>query len=621
MKDLEMEKLAEKLKSLKKPLIEDSKKEALKNNLMARIKSEDVGAYPFSISALPELLKQSAKGISLDLSSRVRIKERVFEMIENHSQKSFFFSNFFAFNRKLLSSVLVFVIFFGAFNFVNVNTRVVRAATFTVLKSYSGEVFVDRDGKSLEVIPGMKLYENDEVSTGMDGRAVIEYFDNSVSRMASGTRLVLKKLQKPSENSAESNVEVSVIQGVLWSKVLNLVGSDSLFVVDANKVSASARKAAFNVKVDNDELEIGVFHHAVDVSDKNGVSHLLTGNKLLLTGGDYGSKKLITFSGEEQDDGWVKENLEFDKKYLSEVENRLLIAKAESAGVNIDDDLSFDKSLRENAILFLTFDDVKSEKIELDLVEKNFIAAQLKLHDSKLTDEERAKAELAIKDFSEKVEGFYSLADKIGDTDVEYANELRSYLNDKINSHKKDLSLVMPGAPEYLALEAVNKLQLLQAKNQTDVAEIKLQQAGDKLSSVEDVADSGDLVLAEEVADSYKDDVEGALKLIQNIEPKDSKTKEKKEKLAEKASRDIALLETIQPVPEDVTKPVVSVMPKEVDADSSVATSVSAVPATSAVPELVEEPEIIQQESIIEGPYGVTIKGDKVLSPFLEDIN
>lgn len=617
MKDIGIEKLMEDLGGLEKPSIEFKHKDELKKNIMGRIKSPDVELLPFSVKSLPNLLKQSVAGIALNTMTKAKIKERVFEMIDNHSQKRFFFSNFFLFNKRLLSSVLLVAIFFGTFNFLNINTRVVRAATFTILKSYVGEVSVNRFGDFVELKPGMKLLESDVVYTGDDGRAVIEYFDNSVSRLASGTRVILEKLQRPNEYSIETNVEVEVVQGVVWSKVLNLVGDHSSFIVDAKDYSASARKAAFNVKVDEDGLEIGVFHHTVDVSDQDGIEHLLSGEKLLVKEGAVKVREVRNLDkNDKENDSWVKENLEFDRRYLSEVENRLLIAKAEAVGVDIDDDLSFDKSLRENALLFLTFDDVKFQKIELDLAEKNFIAAQVKLHNEKLTDEERAQADDAIKVFSNKVKDFYNLTDEIAATDKEYSTELKTYISEKINSHKKDLGVVMPNSPVYVAVKVVDELQLLQADDDSEMAEIKLGQAVDKLATAEGIADNGDWALASEVVDEYKEDVSSALKLIDDIDESDDKSKKNKERLTEKASRDLALLGSIKVLPDAgvvVAVPVVS-------ATTAITTDV---PAISAVPEelVVDVEEDIQPESLIEGPYGVTIKGDKILSPLLEDIN
>lgn len=608
MIDREIEKLTDDLKTLKKPLLSVESKEKMKRNVLCGLQ-----------------IFESVKS-SLDIGTRARIKERIFMMIEEHSQKRFFFGNFFAFHKKLVSGVLMLALVFGTFGFLNVNTGVVRAATFTVVESYSGEVFVERDGEVVNVYSGMQLFENDAISTAENGRVVIEYFDDSVSRLSGETRVVLEKLARPDGSPVKSNVEVLVVRGTVWSKVLNLVESGSSFVVRANNVYASTKRAAFNVKVDEESFEIGVFKNSVEVKGEGNVEHVMTGKKLVISEDLSKNTEIKDVEISEAGDEWVRENLKYDRQYLSDVENRLLAARAEAMGIDIDDELSFDRSMQENALLFLTFDDVKTKKIELDLAEKNFIAAQIKLHGNNLSDEDRDAAMMAIDDFGEEVRAFYDFTDNIALTDEAYAEELQAEVSEMVMANKKDLSIVTPDSPIYLARNVVEDLELLQAKDDSEMAGLKLQHAVDKLVAVEDAVYDDVPGPSSEVIVEYMQNVGEALDLIEILDVKDEYSRVAKENLVAKASQDIDFLEATNVVTQvdlvklrnDVTR-IAKQDEVPVIEENIVVAPIVAVESTEISEEA--DVEVAEVETVVSGPFGVSILGDKPLSPLLEDVN
>ena len=161
------------------------------------------------------------------------------------------------------------------------------------------------------------------------------------------------------------------------------------FVVEAMGVSTAAKKAAFNVVVNNKKLEIGVFNHAVEVENAGEVETVVTGEKLVV---GNGSSKISELGRKEKNEIWITENLQDDREYLVKVEKQLLQAKRTAVGLEDAEDVSFGSSIKQDALLFVTFDDVKKKKIELDLAERDFMAAQIKLLELDLSEEGKAQS-------------------------------------------------------------------------------------------------------------------------------------------------------------------------------------------------------------------------------------
>lgn len=611
--NLKIGELEKALEGLEKPSLNHIKKEQIKINLISQINVPAQDRLPLSLHAFVNVIRRSVAQFALDPITRVRLKERIFAMIDEHSQKTFFWLTFMGFHKKLVSSTLVIALLFGLFSFFNVETAIVRAANFTALSDYSGGLLIERNGEFVEPEKGMKIFENDQIITGEDGEAVIEYFDYSTTRLAPSTHLVVNKLDQLDSYSARSYVEVSVVSGVVWSRVINLVEGNSFFVVEALNTYASAKKAAFNVEVlGSDEVEIEVFKHVVDVKTDGEVEKVVSGKKVNIGNGESIVKKIERLSLDDEHNEWVQGNLENDKNYVSEVEDKLLAARMDAVGIEVSDDISFENSLRENAVVFLTFDDVKRTKKELELAEKKFIAAQISLNDENIGEDKKVEAENAIYEFAQEVKDFYIFIDEIAVTDPEYADELKGFVEEKIILNKKDLCLAFPGSPDYETKQIIEELELLAAKDVSSIATIKSDQAVEKLAMVEEVVETGNYDLAEEVLGEYKQEIIDVKEIIDSIEGV-----ENREKLNNKVNEDIDLFVAVESEVNELkydsgipAVDVATVVVVEAELSENVVVPVAAV----------EEEDAEEIETISEGPYGIIIKGDKPLSPFLQDI-
>lgn len=622
---LGLEELMARLESSAKPSLDSARKDAMKQRLMSKIKLTSHQRIDNSIFSLVGAVRVLSEEVKLSSVKKVEMKERIMERIEQAPQTSFFFSNYLGLMKRMVSATLILAISFGMLSFLSVETYVVSAGTFTTLDSFKGDVSIQRAQSLIPANVGMALMENDRLITGENGSAEIRYFDNSVSRMSSNSEVQINKLVSPNDNSVNTYVEVSLVEGKVWSRVLNLVESDSSFVVKANNVSTAAKKAAFNVEISNGKVEIGVFNHAVSINAAGKTEQILSGEKLVV---DEGPKGVSQLKLAERDSGWVKENMQNDHAYLTQVEQRLIEAKRKAVGLNDAGEVSYINSLREDALLFLTFDDVKKKKFDLDLAERNFIAAQVKLNDPNIIEADKADAQAAMQKFGDKLKGFYQMVAEVEHTDKAYAEELRNYVDSKVLVQKKDLNMALPDSPNYLAKNILDDAQLVGTDNQIDKLRLKVDQAADKLAAAEDARDSGRNELANKAVDDYKKDITGVVLMIDSL-PKDAPAV--KDELALKVADNIDLLKAINVVPtqkvvelEKIIQPVVAkdvVIPVEgVKTDAIVIVPAVTTAPVEAATEVVEPVETVDSTEVVDGPYGVQMEGDKPLPPLFQDI-
>ncbi|MBI5754463.1 FecR domain-containing protein [Candidatus Peregrinibacteria bacterium] len=582
----ELDELIARIEAGDRPVLSVERREAMKQRLMAKVRITPHVRVDVSVFSLIGAIRLLAEKVRMSLVQRVEVKENLMLKIEEMPQRRFFLSSYFSLMRKTVSAVLLLVLAFGMFSYMTATTNIVQAGTFTMLDSFSGTVSVKRGSATVKLKTGMPLMENDALVTGVDGLVVIRYFDNSVSRLDHNTELKINKLSKASDSPVDTHVEISLIAGKIWSRVLNLVESNASFVVKAKNVSTEAKKAAFVVDLNGGKVEVGVFNHAVSIKTDGKTKQVLTGEKMVV---DKGSSDIKHLDKKEKSTDWVKDNLKNDQVYLSQVEQRLLDAKKKVLGS--------DNSL--NVALLLTFDDVNKKKLELDIAERGFIKAQVKLSDKNITDAEKAEAQATMQVFGDKIKDFYGLIDEIARTDQVYAKELKAYVDAKVLLQKKDLAVAVPDTPGYQAKKILDDAQLVGANNDADKVKLKVDQAADKLAVAEDVKASGNLALATKVVDEYKQDMNGVVKMVDNLSTAQS---DLKDQVSLKVADNNDLLKAIDVVPQRKVDEVQKVVePVQVEAKEKTVDKVD--PA-----------------KVVDGPYGVQLRDGKPLPPLLQDV-
>lgn len=587
---LELERLGQKIEGLEKPVLMCERKSSLKNGILEKIAIAEKCDVNPEFAGVVGYIGKILTLFKLDLVKRVEIKERIFSAIESVPQKSFFFRNFFVFNKKLISGFVAMALFFGMFSYVRVDTSVVMAQSFTILESFSGDVEVLRGGEELEIVSGMELFEGDLIFTHEDGNAVVRYFDDSVTRLSSNTRISINKLFKV-YGKVNTYVEVALENGMVWSRVVNPMGGDSSFVLKARDVETTAQKAAFNTSFDDGKIEVEVFNSSVDVKKGNEVEKIVRGQKAVVNG----DVRIVVLSDGDSSADWVKNNLESDRIYLTAAEDRLLDAKIQRMG----EDVSIGKSFREDVAIFLTFNDIERKKKELDIAEKNLIAAEIKLSKKNLSDKDKEDIEFALKDFANKAKEFGKTVKEVGYSDEKYSGELKDFLDNKILVHQKELVGIMPGSNFYEVKTLIDEVSLFGAVDESEFVEKKLNQVSERLA----VAENAVVLGQEDVAKSILDDLKGELNGVNEM-------------ISEMRQNAPNLALSLVPKVDEVQRYLMVVGEKANPSKVVIEKDMEIVVDGVVVEGLVVEEELdveVADSDVSKNQYGIYVKGDKLL--------
>ncbi len=163
---------------------------------------------------------------------------------------------------------------------------------------------------------GMVLKESDEVRTDISGRATIRFFETGETRLQENSSVVIEKAEEVADQPTTVLIELKLISGKVWSRVLRLLDLDSSFSVRTDTVVATVRGTAFEMSQEEDGTTVRVFESAVEVGSENAEGDTVSeGFKLSREkGGAW--KTVERFGAQEETSEWYKENLKADEAYL-----------------------------------------------------------------------------------------------------------------------------------------------------------------------------------------------------------------------------------------------------------------------------------------------------------------
>jgi len=491
---VKFESLESALLSVDRPTLNQDRAHAIKARVLSKIDAP-VASY----------LRLSGRKVVPERFLRIRMRQNVFASLSSQEVESRVQGWSFAFRRSL--AVFTLVIFSAMFLLPTFFSKqsVVFAGEFTSIETFSGSVSVLRDGEPLPVYIGMRLFENDHIVTGDYGYASIGFFDNSVSRLAGDTELVLDSLVKSGTMGMKSYVEVSLDHGVVWSRVVKLVERKSVFVVKSLDVAFSTRDGAFNVRSEDDNVEVEVYDNAIDLKT-NGVEDRVYEGKKAIVSAD--NNRVSVVNVDSSDNSWVDENLKSDEDHVEDVSNEIAEVKKNTS-----------VTLKDKAVYLFTFDDLNKKKMHLNMLGKELIQLQSQVdYEFKNSLEVYDKFKVTAEEFGAQIEELSAMIEKVQSVDEEYADSLKDYLNGQILLQKKVLGFVSAGSPSYSLKEKINDLELSVADTDEEKLEVKVSHAVDKLGDVEEVAESGDQELLKEVVEDYNSDIDDVNALMDDVD-------------------------------------------------------------------------------------------------------
>jgi hypothetical protein len=204
----------------------------------------------------------------------------------------------------LLSLTFILLLAFPAF--ADSQARVVR------LSDVQGTVEIDRDNQGFEkAFLNLPVTEGMKVRTGEDGRAQLEFEDNSALRLVPDTKIEIQKLAL-----RDSGAKVSVIHLLEGTAYFEYKGSkdDEFTVSFARKRVKLERAAHLRIALGDAEASVAVFTGDVDVTGPSGTVNVAKNQTMRFDLVDDTSK-LAKKVEEDPFDGWDKQQIEYQQLY------------------------------------------------------------------------------------------------------------------------------------------------------------------------------------------------------------------------------------------------------------------------------------------------------------------
>ena len=155
---------------------------------------------------------------------------------------------------------------------------------------------------------GQSLHEGDTVRTGSTGRATIEYFDDSLTRLDHDTTFTLVTLETLDNEDDSKVIRGEQGDGNSYNRVAELTDSESRFEVETPTATASVQGTVYALIIENGSTTVAVLEGVVKTNG-TGASATVPAGKMVVVdaGGNLGAVQQI--SDELLSSPWLSYNL------------------------------------------------------------------------------------------------------------------------------------------------------------------------------------------------------------------------------------------------------------------------------------------------------------------------
>jgi len=184
------------------------------------------------------------------------------------------------------------------------------AKQFATLRIVGGTVDVRANGSEAfeSSSNGQSLHEGDTVRTGPDGRASIEYFDESVTRLDYDSTFTLTTLETLDNQDGSKVILGEQGQGNSYNRVAELTDSESRFEVETPTATASVQGTVYALIVDGGATTVAVIDGVVETSGVGGSVSVPEGKMVVVdAGGSVGT--VLDITDELLSSPWLSYNL------------------------------------------------------------------------------------------------------------------------------------------------------------------------------------------------------------------------------------------------------------------------------------------------------------------------
>ena len=272
--------------------------------------------------------------------------------------------------------VMLLVTIFTLF-FVEGGDNVTQASSDSFLEVLEGDAAVKHaDGLVWEPVQQqIQLQAGDLIQLGEGDQAVIHFFDDTQVRLNENSTLLISQLAFSPSFSSQGIIETYLRQGEAWVQTLNIDDGHARFTLETPDLLTEALHASFTVESQpNQASQLSIFNGKIDLSFLDAESEApfkaerFTANKTVLpTKNAQGEwvMEAVTTTPELKDTAWVKMNLEADKTYLAELQEKSYERLTLLAGTLPGEMLYPVKQAKERLRLVFGEDESISIKIEM----------------------------------------------------------------------------------------------------------------------------------------------------------------------------------------------------------------------------------------------------------------
>jgi PKD repeat protein len=183
------------------------------------------------------------------------------------------------------------------------------AKQIATLRVLAGSVEVSQaEGQSIPGTDGQSLHEGDTVRTAPDGRAAVEYFDGSITRMDHSSTFTLRTLELLANVSESKVIAAEQTTGSTYNHVAELSDPESRFDITTPAATASVRGTVYAILLNRDgSTTIAVFEGVVTAIGAVGSVDVSAGTMVTVgAGGEFGA--ILPISAEILDSDWITFN-------------------------------------------------------------------------------------------------------------------------------------------------------------------------------------------------------------------------------------------------------------------------------------------------------------------------
>jgi hypothetical protein len=192
------------------------------------------------------------------------------------------------------------------------------------LEVTSGTVLINGQ----EVQNSGALQVGDRIETQDQSGGEIIYFDNSISRLSSNTKVIINSLESNNYDLGQGKIALKIEEGRVWSKVEKRLSPEFNFEVTTNSVNATIRGSALDVFTDGQcRSSFVAAEHSAELTTNKTKKLINEGERAEVVSPDCPNEtegfKIAQLGTEELNSAWYQENLQIDQGLHNQREIRL----------------------------------------------------------------------------------------------------------------------------------------------------------------------------------------------------------------------------------------------------------------------------------------------------------